>query len=72
MDKNTIRQLALLAFSSLVLYFSGIYLMTIGNLKTIFDGFITMIFFFAIFPFLSIFTLLSKKALKAVASVNNS
>lgn len=72
MDKNTIRQLVLLAFSSLVLYFSGFYLMTIGNLKTIFDGVMIMVFFFAFFPFLSIFMLLSKKALRAVVSENNS
>lgn len=71
MDKNTIRQVFLLVVSSVVLYFSGIYLISIGNLKSLIDGLIVMIFFFAIFPFLSLLTMLSIKFLKSFLSVRN-
>lgn len=71
MDKDTIRQVVMLVFSSITLYFSGFYLMSIGNLKSLFDGLIIMIFFFAFFPFLSIFTMLSIKFLKVFLSPRN-
>jgi hypothetical protein len=71
MEKDTIRQVIMLVVSSIILYFSGIYLMSIGNLKSLFDGFIVMIFFFAIFPFLSLLTMLSIKFLKVFLSVKN-
>jgi hypothetical protein len=71
MDKDTIRQVFMLVVSSIVLYFSGFYLMSIGNLKSLFDGLIVMIFFFAVFPFLSILTMLSVKVLKVFLSPKN-
>ncbi|MFY9243618.1 MAG: hypothetical protein WAO74_11380 [Polaribacter sp.] len=54
MDKDTIRQLFVLLITSVILYFSGNHLMSIGNLNSIFDGLVVMIFFFAFFPFLSL------------------
>ncbi|APZ47920.1 hypothetical protein BW723_17170 [Polaribacter reichenbachii] len=71
MDKDTIRQVLLLAVSSIVLYFSGIYLMSLGKLKSVEDGFIVMIFFFAFFPFLSVFTKLTFKAFRAFIGAKN-
>lgn len=71
MEKDTIRQVFMLAVSTIVLYFSGLYLMNIGNLKSLFDGLIVMIFFFAIFPFLSLITMLSIKFLKVFLSAKN-
>lgn len=71
MDKDTIRQVIMLVVSFIVLYFSGLYLMSIGNLKSLFDGLIVMIFFFAVFPFLSILTMLSIKILKVFLSPKN-
>lgn len=69
MDRNTIKQVILLVISSAVLYLSGLYLMSIGNLKSIFDGIIVMIFFFAVFPFISILSILSIKAIKAFINI---
>lgn len=71
MEKDTIRQVIMLVISSIVLYFSGLYLLNIGNLKSLFDGLIVMIFFFAIFPFLSLITMLSIKFLKVFLSAKN-
>lgn len=71
MDKDTIRQVFMLAISSVILYFSGLYLMSIGNLKSLLDGLVVMIFFFAFFPFLSILTMLTGKFLKVFLSAKN-
>ena len=66
MDRDTIKQVFMLAISTVVLYFAGLYLMSIGNLKSLFDGLIVMIFFFAFFPFLSLVTMLSIKFFKGL------
>lgn len=71
MDKDTIRQVFMLVVSSIILYFSGLYLMSIGNLKSLLDGLVVMIFFFAFFPFLSILTMLTGKVLKVFLSAKN-
>lgn len=71
MDKDTIRQVFILFVTSVILYFSGLYLMSIGNLKSLIDGFVVMIFFFALFPFLSILTMLAIKVLKVFSSAKN-
>lgn len=71
MDKDTIKQVFMLAVTTVVLYFSGIYLLSIGNLKSLFDGLIVMIFFFAFFPFLSLTTMLSIKFLKGLLGARN-
>ena len=71
MDKDTIRQVFMLVVSSIILYFSGLYLMSIGNLKSLLDGLVVMIFFFAFFPFLSIVTMLTGKVLKVFLSAKN-
>lgn len=66
MDRDTIKQVFMLAISTVVLYFTGLYLMSIGNLKSLFDGLIVMVFFFAFFPFLSLVTMLSIKFFKGL------
>ena len=71
MDKDTIRQVFMLVISALVLYFAGLYVLSIGNLKSLFDGLIVMVFFFAVFPFLSLITMLSIKLLKALLGTKN-
>lgn len=71
MDKDTIRQVFMLVVSTVILYFSGFYLMSIGNLKSLLDGLVVMVFFFAFFPFLSIITMLSIKVLKVFLSAKN-
>ena len=71
MDKNTIRQVFMLVISSTTLFFSGFYLMSIGNLKSYMDGLVVMIFFFAFFPFLSVVTMLTGKFLKVFLSAKN-
>lgn len=71
MDKDTIRQVFMLVISALVLYFAGLYVLSIGNLKSLFDGLIVMVFFFAVFPFLSLITMLSIKLLKALLGAKN-
>ena len=52
MAKHTIRQVLLLAFTAIILYYSGIHLMSLGTIKNLYDGFMVMIFFIALFPFL--------------------
>lgn len=64
MEKVTIKQILLLAVTTVILYHSGIYLMTINSIKSLFEGLIVMIFFFAIFPFLSLTTMLIVKFFK--------
>jgi hypothetical protein len=65
MDKDTIRQVFMLVASSVV------YLMSIGTLKNLFDGLVVMIFFFAVFPFLSITIVLVIKFLKGLLSIKS-
>lgn len=72
MDKDTIRQVVLFVFTSIVLYFSGEYLMTIGSIKNIIDGLIVMIFFFAVFPFLCSSAIVTIKFFKFFLSLKNS
>jgi len=72
MEKATIKQILLLAATSVILYYSGLYLMTINNIKSLFEGLIVMIFFFAIFPFLCLTTMLSVKFFKVFLSLKNS
>lgn len=71
MDKDTIRQVILLVITAIVLYFSGLYIFSIGNLKSLEEGFIVMIFFFAFFPFLSVLTKLTFKVFKLLARTKN-
>ncbi|MBU3012174.1 hypothetical protein KO506_12225 [Polaribacter vadi] len=71
MDKDTIRQVFLLAISSIALYFSGLHLMSIGKIKSLEDGLIVMIFFFSVFPFLSLLTMLTIKLLKSFLGAKN-
>lgn len=54
MDKDTIRQLFVLFVTAAIVYFAGNHLMSIGNLKSLTDGLVVMIFFFSLFPFLSL------------------
>ena len=69
MDQDTIKQVCVLAFTSVILYFSGIHLMTIGNLKNLSDGLVVIAFFLAFFPFLGNFATLSIKCFKRVLSL---
>jgi hypothetical protein len=71
-DKDTLRQAVMLVFTSIVLYFSGLYLMTIGKIKNINDGLIVMTFFFAVFPFLSCSAMLTIKFFKFFLSPKKS
>lgn len=71
MDKDTIKQVFILAVTSLLLYFSGLHLTSIGELTSLFDGLIVMIFFFSLFPFLSLFTIFVIRILKSVLSFRN-
>jgi hypothetical protein len=71
MDKYTIKQVFMLVISSIIIYFSGLYLMSIGSIQSLVDGLIVMIFFFAVFPFLSISTRLSSKLLKGLTGARN-
>jgi len=66
MDKETIKQLCVLALTSVILYFSGFHLMSIGNLKNLSDGFVVIVFFLAFFPFLGNFATLTFKCFKKV------
>lgn len=69
MERNTLNQFVLLFLSSAVLYFSGIHILKIHNITSLFDGFIVMIFFFAFFPFIFILGTLSFKLLKSLRKV---
>ncbi len=72
MHKDTIRQVVLLVFTSIVLYYSGLYLMAIGSIKNINDGLIVMTFFFAVFPFLCSSAMLTIKFFKFFLSLKKS
>ena len=72
MHKATIKQVVLLLFTSIVLYYSGLYLMAIGNIKNISDGLIVMTFFFAVFPFLSSSAMLTIKFFKFFLNLKKS
>ena len=68
MDKDTIRQFFILLITSLVLYFSGSHLMSIGNLSSLLDGLVVMVFFFSLFPFLSLCLVFIGRLFKTVLS----
>ena len=72
MHKVTIKQVVLLLFTSIVLYYSGLYLMAIGNIKNISDGLIVMTFFFAVFPFLCASAMLTIKFFKFFLNLRKS
>ena len=60
MNKNIINQTLVVLVTSVILYFSGFHLVSMQGIKNIFDGFIVMIFFITIFPFLAnVFRLLN-------------
>jgi hypothetical protein len=71
MNTRTLKQVFFLALSTVILYYSGIYLISIGNIKSLFDGFIVMLFFFAFFPFVGITFLLFTKIYKSLLNKNN-
>ncbi|PQJ74738.1 hypothetical protein BTO13_05470 [Polaribacter gangjinensis] len=71
MDKDTMKQVFMLVVTSVLLYFCGSYLTTIGELKSLFDGLVVMIFFFSLFPFLSLFTIFVIRFLKSLLSFRN-
>ncbi len=71
MDKHTIKQVLILVVTSVLLYFCGSYLTTIGEIKNLFDGLVVMIFFFSLFPFLSLFTIFIIRFLKSLLSFKN-
>ena len=71
MDKDTMKQVFMLVVTSVLLYFCGSYLTTIGELKNLFDGLVVMIFFFSLFPFLSLFTIFLIRILKSLLSFRN-
>lgn len=54
MDKDSIRQLLVLFVTFAILYFAGNHLMSIRNLTSLFDGLVVLVFFFSLFPFLSL------------------
>lgn len=68
MDKDTIRQFFILVITTLVLYFSGNYLMTIGKLSSLLDGLVVMAFFFSLFPFLSLCFVFTGRLFKTMLS----
>ncbi|WP_438972889.1 hypothetical protein [Polaribacter sp.] len=53
MKKHVINQTLVVLVTSTILYFSGFYLASMEGIQNLFDGFVVMIFFIAIFPFLA-------------------
>lgn len=71
MDRNTIKQVLLLVITAVALFYSGIYLSTAGKIKSLEDGLVVMVFFLALFPFLSVFTMLLGKLFKSFLTTKN-
>ena len=68
MDKDTIRQLFVLFITSVILYFTGNHLVSIGNLNSLLDGLVVMIFFFSLFPFLSLSLVFAGRIFRTILS----
>lgn len=52
MTKNLLKQATMFVISIIGLYYSGIYLITMHSIKSLFDALNVMIFFTCFFPFL--------------------
>ena len=64
MRNNSLRKLAILAISSIGLYYSGLYLITIDGIKSLLDAVNVMTFFICFFPFLILSISLSWRVIK--------
>ncbi|MEN8836180.1 MAG: hypothetical protein ABF311_10130 [Polaribacter sp.] len=69
MKKNIISQTLVVLVTSIILYFSGFHLASMQGIKNLSDGFIVMIFFITIFPFLANTFRLLNNFLKSIFSL---
>ena len=69
MNKNIINQTVVVLVTSIILYFSGYHLASMQAIHNLFDGFIVMIFFITIFPFLANAFRLLNNFLKSIFSL---
>ena len=69
MKHETLKQFILLTISSIGLYFSGLNLITMSNIKSLLDGLNVMIFFSCFFPFLFLSINLLIKVTKATLKI---
>lgn len=66
MNRETLRQTVILIITSILVYYSGVYLLNLNGLKTFIDGTIVMLFFFALFPFMTYLVIIFKKMLAEI------
>ncbi len=61
MTTSTIKQLIFLSIISTIMYHTGKYVVNMNSLDTLYEGAITMVFFFSIFPFITYAYVMLKK-----------
>lgn len=69
MKTNTLKQIAILAVSTIGLYYSGLNLIDISSIQTLFDALNVMTFFSCLFPFSILFARLSAQLLKSFSKL---
>ncbi len=69
MKKNTINQTVIVLITAIALYFSGIHLASMEGIQNLFDGFVVMLFFIAVFPFLANAIRLTHNFIKSLFNV---
>ncbi len=69
MKKNIINQTVIVLITAIALYFSGIHLASMEGIQNLFDGFVVMLFFIAVFPFLANAIRLVYNFFRAVSNV---
>ena len=69
MDAKNIKRIIILLVTSFVIHFSGKHLLKISEVNTLYDGFMVMLFFLSVFPFLSISAVYVFKLFRSIAKI---
>jgi hypothetical protein len=69
MNKDTTQEIFILFISAVIIYFTGSYVAAINDISSIFDGIVTMILFFTMFPFAIYLLMIMSKVYKSFSSL---
>lgn len=69
MQTKTLKIVSILLITSIIIFFTGKHLMIISEVNTLYDGFMVMLFFLSLFPFLSLMGVFLFKALKSFSRI---
>lgn len=66
MKGKIFQQIIIFALSGAILFYSGKFLLEMDEFDTLFEGFVIIVFFLSLFPFLDYLLIILKKILKLI------